>query len=228
VIAVLALTLSSRSSLADDAAFEQPPAVDGPFSEACPHGDGIVGSGCPRYGSWGAALEAPYVVVGIGFNMRRLPRTATTSTTARSSEPSGSTIEPFGADTSYTVSQTIGIVTSRVSYIGLDVEVSPRASETLAPGERAMTAGGALLLGLHGGGSSLKLGAELAAGGRIVDSHDVIAGEQFVLEVRAHGDLWITPWFTIGALIGTSLLDRGDVVTGIQLGFHSWSYGGNY
>jgi hypothetical protein len=225
VIAMLALALPSRSSLADDTSAEPLPAFDGPFRE-CPDGDGVVGSGCPRYGSWGAALEAPYVVVGLGFNMRRLPRSPSTSPSARSTEPT--MIGPIGADTSYTVSQTIGIVTTPVSYIGLDVEVSPRASEPLAPGERAMTAGGAFLLGLHGGSSRLKLGFELAAGGRIVDSNDVIAGEEFVLEVRAHGDLWITPWFTVGALVGASLLDRGDVVTGIQLGFHSWSYGGNY
>jgi len=224
VIAVLALAVSSRNSFADEPS-ELPPAVDGPWPEVCSDGD-VVGDGCPPHGMWGAALEAPYVVVGIGFNMRRLPRHPTTSPIARSTDTW--TVEPYGSDMSYTISQTIDIVTTPVSYIGLDVEVSPTASEALAPGERSMAAGGALLLGLHGGNSALKVGVELAAGGRVVDSQDVFNGEEAVLEVRAHGDFWITPWFTIGALMGASLLERGDVVTGIQLGFHSWSYGGNY
>jgi hypothetical protein len=215
---MLALAVSSRSSFADD------------MLEPCST-DGVVGHGCP-YGLWGDALEAPYMAVGVGFKVRRLPRRPTTSTIARNAEGSavttgGSAVAPLGSDTSYTLSETLDIHVNRILHVGLEFEISPSVHKTLAPGQRAMAAGAALLLGLRDGGSSLTFGVELAAGGRVIDSHDVLNGSEAVLEARAHAELWITPWFTVGALVGASLLDRGDWVTGLQLGFHSWSYGGN-
>jgi hypothetical protein len=54
----------------------------------------------------------------------------------------------------------------------------------------------------------------------------VDADDELVLEARVRGQLWLTPWVTIGGLYGTSLRDRGEWLAGIQLGVHTYSWGG--
>jgi hypothetical protein len=92
---------------------------------------------------------------------------------------------------------------------------------------RAYAAGAHLVLGLHGGTRLLSLATELAGGIRVIETDLTGNGEEGVLEGRAHADLWLTPWFTIGGLAGTSLLERGDWLIGVQLGLHTYSYAGH-
>jgi hypothetical protein len=176
---------------------------------------------------WGAALEDPYVAIRVGFHVRRLPRPPAPEPRAAARSTSGATIAPTGSDTSYTIAETISIATSRVSFIGFEVEISPNAAQNPAPGARAYAAGAQLLLGLHGGTHRFGVATELAGGIRVVETDLTDNGEQGVLEARAHADLWLTPWFTIGGLAGTSLLERGDWLIGIQLGLHTYSYAGH-
>jgi hypothetical protein len=70
----------------------------------------------------------------------------------------------------------------------------------------------------------VRLGVEVAGGMRIVDAED--DQDDLVLEARARGDLWITPWLTFGVVIGSSLIDRGDWLTGISLGTHTNAFDG--
>lgn len=222
-VVVYALAVSS-SALAEPV--EGPPPR--PVYERCLLEDGIVGRrSCPEYGVWGEALEGPYVLVRLGMNMRHLPRrTAMPSTSQRGTMPPPA-MGAGGSDTSYTMVEQISVATSRVSYLGVEMELSPITSDSLVPGARTYEAGGQLVAGLHGGAQTLKIGAELAAGARIVDDHRG-QGEQGegVLEARARGDIWLTPWFTVGADAGVSLLDRGEWFMGFCLGIHSYSYGG--
>lgn len=225
---VLGLAIPSRNSAADNrmVAVDMPDLAP-PYPEECSDDGGIVGRRtCPPYGMWGAARDAPYVLVVLGFNMRHLPRKPrpTTDAIARTTTPT--TERPAGADTSYSIAESINIATSPISYIGFEVEISPTTPENPAPGERTFAAGAQLLLGIHGSTRRLKLAAELAAGARVVDNEFPSTDDEPVLEGRARGDLWITPWFTIGGIIGTSFLDRDEWVAGINLGFHTYSYGG--
>lgn len=221
---VYALTVSS-SSLAEPV--EGPPVH--PVYERCLLDDGVVGRrSCPEYGVWGEALEGPYVLVRLGMNMRHLPRRAAPATTTASqrSTVSPAAMDAGASDTSYTMVEQISVATSRVSYLGVEMELSPITPEGV-PGQRTYEAGGQLVAGLHGGARTLKIGAELAAGARIVDDHRG-TGEtgEGVVEARARGDLWLTPWFTVGADAGVSLLDRGEWFMGFCLGIHSYSFGG--
>lgn len=234
-LVVLALASPTRIALADsddELVAVETSELASHYPETCSHDGGIVGRrSCPPYGMWGAALESPYVLIRIGVNMRRLARApgpAQNAAAERSSQPTPTPLPPDigGADDSYSIAESINIATSQISYIGFEVEISPTADENLPAGARTFAAGAQLLFGLHGGTHFLKLGAELAAGYRVVDTKYSYTDDEPVLEARAHGDLWLTPWLTAGAMLGTSVLDRGEWVSGIQLGFHTYAYGG--
>ena len=89
---------------------------------------------------------------------------------------------------------------NRFMYLGFEVEISPTTPEQIVPGTRAFAAGAQSVFGLQAGTRALKLGAELAGGGRVLDTYIAEGGDdELVLEARARGDLWLTPWFTVGA-----------------------------
>jgi len=167
--------------------------------------------------------------ISLGMNLRRLPRATPPPAMAASRSTNGTTMPPAaaGSDTSYTVSEQLAIATSPFSYAGIEAELAPTFADNVAPGTRTYVAGAQLLFGIHFGGRALNFAGELAGGGRFVDTAFVnTAGEEWTLEARARGDLWLTPWVTFGATLGTSLLDRDEWVTGIHLAVHSYSYGG--
>jgi len=232
-VAVIALAIVPRSMLADsnvdpseekETPSEEAPAPTWRDSELCSTRDGVVGRRhCPRYGAWGAPLEAPYMVITFGVNIRHLPPDPETAT-SRSTVSTAA--ESAGNDPSYSFMEQIAISLTRFMHLGLEIEISPTGDET-PPGRRTYAAGSQLVFGLHGSTRLLKLGIELAGGGRIVDTHRANGGqEEVVLEARARGDLWLTPWLTVGGAIGKSLIDPNDWVMGMYVGAHSYSFGG--
>lgn len=229
VLSVLALAIPFRTSLADDST-NSVETVDYTLRDphACTSDEGVVGHRrCPPYGVWGAALEAPYASVSIGLNMRHIPRRATVTTNAaRSTTPSPTTVTPEGGDVSYTIVERLDIAVAGISYIGFEFEISPLADERPAPGARQFAAGSQVVLGLRGGLRRLKVAGEIAAGGRMVDVALLDAENEGVVEARLRGQLWLTPWFTVGGIYGKSLLDRSEWIAGIQIGVHTYSYGG--
>lgn len=97
--------------------------------------------------------------------------------------------------------------------------------------------GGLVVAGLRGNAGPLALGAEVAGGVRGVSYHyesrylaceqtDVIAAHRGVVEARARAALWVSPTWSVGVQLGSSLLDRGAWMTGIYVGAHSYAYGG--
>jgi hypothetical protein len=48
-----------------------------------------------------------------------------------------------------------------------------------------------------------------------------------VAEARARGELWLSPWLTAGAMLGTSVLERNAWMGGLYLGIHSRAFGGD-
>lgn len=82
------------------------------------------------------------------------------------------------------------------------------------------------------------LGVELAGGLRAVSYgfhssyHDCQQATSInalggVAEARARGELWLTPWLTAGATLGTSVLERNAWMGGLYLGVHSRAFGGD-
>lgn len=224
---VLAVALPAHTSHADDEVVvvaESPP--HGSYSELCATERGVVGRRPCPYGVWGEALEEPYVFMGIGVYMRRLPRQAPASGVA--ARRIGPAIPLGDADRSLTVAQRFGIAMAPFLFAGLETEIAPTIAETLEPGARSYAAGLQGLVGLQGGTKTLELGVEVAGGIRFIDTAgEHGTGEELLLEARARLDLWLTPWVSIGGTIGASLIDQGDSIIGIQLGLHSYAYGGH-
>lgn len=220
---ILALVLPPATVFADDAADDDGYRVYG--ADPCPNHDGIVGRRtCPRYGEW--AIDWPAVTVTFGLGMRHLAPTPVPQTSLRSASAvtTTSTTEDPSTSSRYSISEQVAIAPNPLTFFAFEVEFSPSRPDHLAPGERQFSAASQLVAGLRGGGKLLRIGAEIAGGMRIVDSE----GDQddFVLEVRARGDIWATPWVTFGVLVGRSLIDRGDWVTGISLGTHTNAFDG--
>src|SRR5205823_14245173 len=97
------------------------------------------------------------------------------------------------------------------------------------PGVRDVAAAGVGVAGVHVGLGAVAIDGELAGGGRFVEtatqSRYAIDGEG-VVEARARAALWVSPWVTVGGVLGTSMIARGEWTAGLFVGGHSWAFGG--
>ncbi len=221
-VLVLVLGLPSVTALAEERVGDEV------YREPCLERDGVVGHrSCPAYGIW--SVDWPAVTVTFGFSIRHLPRNPAPAeigpaAVARTvTSPTG--IDPGSVDTSYVVSEQIAVAPNPVTFFAFEVEFAPSTDQDLEPGERAFGAATHLVAGVRGGGKSLRFGAEIAGGIRLVDSLTE-QNEQGVLEARLRGELSMTPWLGLGVLIGTSLLDRGDWIGGVSIAVHSNAFDG--
>jgi hypothetical protein len=191
---------------------------------ACVNDSGVVGDrACPEFGKWGTAREHAYTIATIGFHVRVLPR-APRDIIARTT---AETPTAGGDDVSQTFAEGVTFEVVRPLYLGLEVEIGMSDVGTVDASSRAVRVGGFGLVGLHVPLGPLAISGELAAGGRLVETlrSDPIDGDG-VLEARVRAMLWLTPWLTGGGVLGTSLVNEGEWMAGVQLSFHSWSFGG--
>jgi hypothetical protein len=219
---VFAIVLLPATVFAEDAADEDSYRLYAP--EPCPNRGGIVGHrACPRYGEW--AIDWPAVTVTFGLSMRHIAQDPAPGIARSSSVTTPTTIDDDAQGIGrYSISEQVAIAPNPLTFFAFEVEFSPSRPEHLEPGERQFSAASHLVAGLRGGGQLVRLGVEVAGGMRIVDAED--DQDDLVLEARARGDLWITPWLTFGVVIGSSLIDRGDWLTGISLGTHTNAFDG--
>lgn len=219
---VFAIVLLPATGFAENAADEDDYRLYAP--EPCPTRGGIVGRrACPRYGEW--AIDWPAVTVTFGLSMRHIAQDPPPGIARSSSVTTPTTIDDDPQSVGrYSISEQVAIAPNPLTFFAFEVEFSPSRPEHLKPGERQFSAASQLVAGLRGGGKLLRLGVEIAGGMRIVDSED--DQDDLVLETRARGDIWVTPWLTFGVVIGSSLIDRGDWLTGISLGTHTNAFDG--
>jgi hypothetical protein len=156
-------------------------------------------------------------------------------------------------DTAVLSTMRASLVLSRAVYSGVEVDLGGLAQPGAAQTEMMST--GAFgspelaqqhglivdtlgLVGVHGSVGPAGIGVELAGGVRAVSYgfhssyHDCqgstsISAVGTVGEARARGELWLSPWITAGAVVGTSVLERGAWMGGLYLGFHSRAFGGD-
>lgn len=165
-------------------------------------------------------------------------------------------VQPAGVrrfDTALLSSLRASVGLSRAVYAGLEVDLGSVRPPDAATAEMAsagafgspdLQPGHGLLvdsLGVVGVRAALgfgSVGVELAGGLRAIsynfhssyhDCHqstsiDALAG---VAEARARGELWLTPWLTAGATLGTSVLERNAWMGGVYLGVRSRAFGGD-
>lgn len=91
--------------------------------------------------------------------------------------------------------------------------------------------------GIQGAVGPGSLGAEIAGGVRSITHYyesrylacvttTAHGAAMPVLEARARASYWLTPFISVGATAGASLVDRGAWVGGLHLGFATQAYGG--
>jgi len=182
---------------------------------------------CPWYGAWGSNLLDPYLFVDLGMNIRHFASHGGRALAARTTMPPGAGTRTEG-DTALTFDERIGYGITHGLYAAIDFELGNFADNGSRSGTRDVVLDGLASLGIRGGIGPVALSVELS-GGAMVSSYPSQADVQTdgLLEAHARADVWLAPWFSIGGAIGASLIDRGDWMAGLYLGFHTWAYAGD-
>lgn len=86
-------------------------------------------------------------------------------------------------------------------------------------------------VGLRARFEQLMLSGELAGGARMlaykIKDEDATAYQtRGEVQARARLDVWLSARMTLGAMVGTSLLDRGDTIVALSIGGHLRAFGG--
>jgi len=92
-------------------------------------------------------------------------------------------------------------------------------------------------IGVHGVTRAGGLGAELSGGLRAVsysfqsnyhlcEQATSITAFAPIAEARVRGELWLSPWLTAGAAVGTSVLEKHSWMGAVYLGVHTRAFGG--
>jgi hypothetical protein len=163
---------------------------------------------------------------------------------------SGSTARPRDTAVLSTMRATIGW--TRAVYSAAEVDLGGLAqqgtmqTEMMSTGafgapqlaqEHGLIVESLAVVGVHGSLGFGGIGVELAGGMRAVSYgfhssyHDCqsstsITAVGAVGEARARGELWLSPWLSAGAVVGTSVIERGAWMGGMYLGVHSRAFGG--
>lgn len=81
-------------------------------------------------------------------------------------------------------------------------------------------------LSIEGAGGARNVRYRYASSYRYCDEVSIVDVVTPVLEARARAELWLNPWFTVGAQAGSNVAAKGDWMTGFYLGIHSRAFGG--
>jgi len=234
VTSILA-TMPVPAAFADDSDSEDLP--------CCPAGDDgrpcyvddndVVGyRRCDRYGAWGRNLLDPYVFFDLGMNERTFGSTATPPSVvpaARTVGPKPPTAGKGSTSTALLFDERMGFGLSRHLYGAVDFELGNFGNlDSLDTSTPDLVVDGLASLGLRGGLGPFALAAEVAGG--VMEYTFAWERDGHVdgmLEARGRLDLWLSPWCSVGGVVGTSLIAQGDWMAGVYLGVHTWSYAGN-
>lgn len=201
---------------------------DSPDIPPCTDTTDVVGyRQCPVFGEWGEAARDPYVFVDVGMNYRHFVHDVPAAAARRSGMPTtGSTT---GGDDALTVDERIGVGLTPHLYAAVDIEFGNFGEfDSNSAAARDVVLDGLGSLGLRGSLGPFSLAVEAAGGGMAytfptADDYQTEA----VLELRGRGEIWLAPWFTIGATGGASMLRKGEWIAGLYMGFHTRAYAGD-
>jgi hypothetical protein len=200
-------------------------------SHLCVDGSDVVGyRQCPSYGTWGTNLLEPYVYIDFGLNRRHFNSTVRPTALARSTTV-GTTpgaIDNYGDD-ALTFDERLGVGLTRGIYLAFDFELGN--FDTFNKNQvnaRDVVLDGLVAIGVRLPLGPLALSAELAGGGMAYSYQpDVDFRTTWLAEARGRAEVWLAPWFSVGAMLGTSLIQEGEWLGGIYLGFHTYAYAGD-
>ena len=194
-----------------------------PTSPPCVDSTDVVGyRECPAFGEWGQAASDPYVFVQLGMNYRHFVHPGLSTASRRA----GPAPESTATDDAMTVDERLGFGIKHHLYAALDIEFGNFGEfDSSSPTARDVVLDGMGSIGLRGSLGPLSVAVE-AAGGGLAYTYPTDADyhTEAVLEARGRADVWLAPWFTLGAMAGSSLLRSGEWVGGIYVGFHTHAY----
>lgn len=165
----------------------------------------------------------PDVMVAVGVHVRHFaaPRR---DIAARSIEPPSD-----NGPNALTATERLGFQLLHPLYGALEVELGnfTYTSDDSSRTARDIMLVGSGAIGLRGNLAFIALGVELAGGGLAYSYPDDrgLRGAP-LLEARGRADIWLTPWFTVGATLGTSLIRDDEWLAGISLATHTAPFGG--
>lgn len=81
-------------------------------------------------------------------------------------------------------------------------------------------------LAIEGAGGLRSVRYELDSSYHNCETSATLVSNRTVIEARARGELWLSPWLTAGVTLGTNVLDQGDWLAGVYLGAHSRAFAG--
>ncbi|HEU4611081.1 MAG TPA: hypothetical protein VFS15_03350 [Kofleriaceae bacterium] len=173
-----------------------------------------------------ACAPDPDVMVGVGVNLRHFAAPSR-DVAARSTAPTPSPTD--SAPNALTATERLGFQLLHPLYGALEVELGnfTYTGTESSRSARDILLVGAGAIGLRGNLAFAALGVELAGGG-LAYSHPDDRGLRGapLLEVRGRADIWLTPWFTVGATLGTSLIRDDEWLAGVSLATHTAPFGG--
>lgn len=201
----------------------------------CRH-TGVIGHDGCRFGTWGANLREPYLFVDFGLTLRHFAPVAMPIVAARiggAATMSSGAVAGGGTGTGGSRDQTLefderlGVGIGHGLYLALDLELGNFMWSRGDDGRDVMLAASGAF-GLRIGLGPIALSAEIAGGGMAYSwpSSTSFATAPLV-EARGRAELWISPWITIGAVGGTSVLRRDEYLVGGFVGFHTHAYAGD-
>jgi hypothetical protein len=79
-------------------------------------------------------------------------------------------------------------------------------------------------IAIEGAGGLRSVRYEFASSYHNCETQATIVANRGVVEARARAELWLSPWITAGATLGTNVLERDDWMAGLYLGVHSRAF----
>lgn len=205
---------------------------------ACQETDPVVGyQSCSRFGSWGLLARMPALTLEAGGLFHRFRETdlvdrSSGTVAARTLSPSGSSLTASGVQFRLTLSPFGPFYVAAESDWGL-VGASEIRDASGAPYEPGI-GGYFAMRGVVGvrsrATSSTTAGVEVAGGWRMTtwgtpnENTGTIGAAGADVQVRARGEYWMSPWLTLNATVGTSVLARGDWMATLSVGIHARAF----
>ena len=211
---------------------------------------------CRGYGQWATSTRMPLLVFEVGSSFRRFPNRLGTRSESLSHDGESFSYRIVGGpeatmDTAVLSMARLGVGLTRHTYVAAEIEIgglvseNPHAEMTSSGqfGSPSITPASTTVvntLGLVGAQGSIgraTFGIEVGGGFRSVSYQyesrylacrqtEYLTAIHGVIETRARAQAWLTPFISIGATVGASMLDRADWMAGVQLGVHSRAFSG--
>lgn len=214
-------------------------------SHSCTEVSDVVGyQQCSGFGAW--SLNVPSLSIDFGVATHRFAgeRLAAMGTFMENSTSFG---YRFGTEPGESLATNVIAPQLRVAlavagplYVASELEIGGVTSGPHAWGEIDGSNAGPITttygaaraaVGMQARFEPLMLSGELAGGARMLaykikDEGATAYQTRGEIQARARLDVWLSPRMTVGAMVGTSLLDRGDAIVALSIGGHLRAFGG--